>query len=651
MIVPENRAVAPVSSGPANTVLPHLGATPPRPTPNPTSSTPTAQATMPDTAGLEGKSRTLQGPSAADWARHRETIVGLYRQYPLKRSTEGPSGLVSAANGRLLFLVAVAGQGGRFNARMYDKRFREWHVFKNVNSDERARAARRAPGSAPLSPPRQEDGENFSKEDLRRTLRCARTIQQGGRPMASTSTPPTPVDARAATPPPQYRPPRRSISISDLIKPEDDPQGGAASSLPRQGGSSRTPFSPPSTPSITTGSSPRSSAESDQGQDDRTALVVSDSPGPGIAAYKEQLQHLFNAPPQSISPDSQTRTMGIITLKLREYYDWQLNNIPEGVLPDEYLGRRSPDESTRYWNTIKDAIYLVKISAGSASGSIEDLDDRPDRRAWSAFSEAGCLAAGAMATQPFDFLRNLFATLSPVNTSARPELRGILLRFLSSEAQSSLSSNHPITQICKELQQDEGCQEISQRSLQCMLDIFNTRLGRSRAITFKLLDSLATLLRRSGEYHAGLEIITELLNSSRPVFGPNSDQVRSVENELAHFYMLSGEPDLALSHCMSVITRPPTSAAASQDEPTFYQDGIAAHTMEDIAEIHQRRGDLEQCITWLERAASIALVVWGPKSIATSHLIDKMTSLQRQFGKDLLRSATLWEAAIVKKSV
>jgi hypothetical protein len=87
MIAPENRAVAPVWSGPANTVLPHPGATPPRPTSTPTS-TPNAQATMPDSTGLEGKSRTLQGPSAADWARHRETIVGLYRQYPLKRVSE-----------------------------------------------------------------------------------------------------------------------------------------------------------------------------------------------------------------------------------------------------------------------------------------------------------------------------------------------------------------------------------------------------------------------------------------------------------------------------------------------------------------------------------------------------------------------------------
>jgi hypothetical protein len=43
---------------------------------------------MPDSAALEGKSRTLQGPSAKEWAAHRETIVDLYRQYPLKRVSE-----------------------------------------------------------------------------------------------------------------------------------------------------------------------------------------------------------------------------------------------------------------------------------------------------------------------------------------------------------------------------------------------------------------------------------------------------------------------------------------------------------------------------------------------------------------------------------
>ena len=34
------------------------------------------------------KSRTLQGPSAKEWASHRDTIIELYRQYPLKRVSE-----------------------------------------------------------------------------------------------------------------------------------------------------------------------------------------------------------------------------------------------------------------------------------------------------------------------------------------------------------------------------------------------------------------------------------------------------------------------------------------------------------------------------------------------------------------------------------
>ncbi|KAK4156347.1 hypothetical protein C8A00DRAFT_12697 [Chaetomidium leptoderma] len=647
MIEPENRAVAPVWSGPSSTVLPRLPSvstesTPRTPAPTPTPNSPAMPDSSAVSAAMEGKSRTLQGPSAKDWERHRETIVGLYRQYPLKRPQLGAP-LLSSSIMTLIRLTDFPD-----SKRMYDKRFREWNVFKNINSDERVRAVRRAQSS--VSPTEQRHRENsFSQEDLRRTIRCARTIQQGVRRTSAASPPPTPVETQSTPVPQPGRQARRSISISDLIKQEDDPQSITAPGFPSHGKFPQTPFSPVDTPASTPGLSPGSLDEPLREQNNCAALIVPGSPDPGLDTYKAQLQELFKGPPRAISADLQTRTMGTITLKLREYYDWQLDHIPQGILPDDYLGNRSSDQSTRYWNTIKHAIYLVKISAGS----VEDIDTRPDRRAWSAFSDSGTLAAGAMTTQPFDFLRNLFATLSPVNTSARPELRGILLQLLTSEAQTNLSSNHPITQICKELQNDQGCQEISQRSLQCMLDIFNSRLGRSRAITFKLLDSLATLLRRSGEYQAGLEIVTEMLKTSRPAFGPESDQARSVENELAHFYMLTDNSDAALGHCMSVVTRPPAppaSASASESldgEPTFYQDGIAAHAMEDIAEIHQRRGDLEQCITWLERAATIAMAVWGPKAIATSHLIDKMTNLQRQFGQDLLRSATLWEAAVV----
>lgn len=68
MLSSENRAVAPIAFS-----------TPP------TSSMPIPS---PDGAGPDGRPRTLQGPSAKEWASHRETIVSLYKQYPLKRVSE-----------------------------------------------------------------------------------------------------------------------------------------------------------------------------------------------------------------------------------------------------------------------------------------------------------------------------------------------------------------------------------------------------------------------------------------------------------------------------------------------------------------------------------------------------------------------------------
>ena len=38
--------------------------------------------------GQQQTTRTLQGPSAQDWARHRDIIVDLYRQYPLKKVSD-----------------------------------------------------------------------------------------------------------------------------------------------------------------------------------------------------------------------------------------------------------------------------------------------------------------------------------------------------------------------------------------------------------------------------------------------------------------------------------------------------------------------------------------------------------------------------------
>ena len=564
-------------------------------------------------------------------------------------------------------LITITDSPG--SKRMYDKRFREWNVFKNVNSDDKDRTVRRIHGVRRPSPPVPlPDGDTISRDDLRKTLRVAKSIPQAAdrssAPHPSPTPTPTPTPAPAPIPIPIVAEPsgsnlpssgtwRRGLGISDLIRDQSVVREEAATrhnlAVPGQQAEELSPQALSSSPDIGC-VTPATTTDSSREQSLTPPLSRSPpahSPLPNLSTFEAQIKTLAQTPPPHITADSRSRSLDIITRSLRDYYDWQLDQVPRGVLPDDYLGHRSSKESTQYWSTIKNGIYLVKISASS----MEDVEHRPDTRAWPAFAEAGRIASAAMTTHPFDFLRNVFATLSPANTSARPELRAILLQFLTSEARDTLSPNHPITVICQELQRDEDCQEVSRRGLQCMLDIFSSRLGRSRAVSFKLLDSLATLLRRNGEFDAAMDIVLELLRSCRQVFGPESDQVRMVENELAHFYMVADECDLALGHCMAVVQRPPPPGSAPDAPPpesAFYQDGIAAHGMEDIAEIYQRRGDVEATIAWLERAASIAMKIWGPKSIATGHIIDKMTSLQRRFGKGLLRSARLWEAAMVE---
>ncbi|KAK0723263.1 hypothetical protein B0T26DRAFT_705930 [Lasiosphaeria miniovina] len=597
MYAPENRAAVPNPNAPSR--LP-----------------PTI--VLPATAtGPERKSGTLQGPSAKQWAQHRDKIISLYRKHPLKRVSE----------------IMRREYGFSASKRMYDKRFREWNVFKNVNSDEKDRLVRIANFS--------DKDSRMGQAELRKTVQVTRKITQGLRRSPVVDTLLGPSSAQAVT---SYRHPAQqsqgALTTLNQLKEQDSTLLGLGI-LKTEASSPHSQFSSPELV-CTTPVSDMSSSD-DHLSIPSAARSASNSPAPSLGAYQLQIQTLAGSPPPPMTPDSKTRILDIITLSIRDYYDWQLQNIPEGVLPDDYLGLRVSEESTQYWGDIKNAIYMIKISVGST----EELEHRPDRRAWPVFARAGTLAASAMINQPFDFLRNVLATLSPANTSARPELRSILLKFLATEARNNLSPNHPITLICQELQKDEGCQEISRRALQCMLDVFNSRLGRSRAVTFKLLDSLATLLRRNGEFEAAMEIITELLNSCRQVFGHDSDQARAVENELAHFYMMTDECDRALDHCMAVVKRPQAPGIPVEAEPVFYQDSIAAHTMEDIAEIHQRQGDVERCITWLERAAAIALNIWGPKAIATGHIVDKVTSLQRQFGKDLLRSAMRWEAALV----
>ncbi|KAL2116283.1 hypothetical protein VTJ04DRAFT_8450 [Mycothermus thermophilus] len=88
--IPKNLAVAPAWLGSASTApfSSSISETSKKhsPTPGPIPTPAAHPIASPD--AIDGQSRTIQGPSAKEWERHRETIIKLYKQYPLKRVSE-----------------------------------------------------------------------------------------------------------------------------------------------------------------------------------------------------------------------------------------------------------------------------------------------------------------------------------------------------------------------------------------------------------------------------------------------------------------------------------------------------------------------------------------------------------------------------------
>ncbi|KAL2128613.1 hypothetical protein VTI74DRAFT_8929 [Chaetomium olivicolor] len=162
--MPVSENLAEIASGWSPTTSNVLSSTSTTPSPTPLFPSPFQAVPARASPDSDGESRTLEGPSASEWVRHRDTIIGLYKQHPLERVSE--------------FMKRCYGFSA--SKRMYDKRFREWNVFKNVNGNDRARATSRAQG-APSAAGHGDGINRFNQEGLHRTIRGTRTIQQGVR--------------------------------------------------------------------------------------------------------------------------------------------------------------------------------------------------------------------------------------------------------------------------------------------------------------------------------------------------------------------------------------------------------------------------------------------------------------------------------------
>lgn len=233
------------------------------------------------------------------------------------------------------------------------------------------------------------------------------------------------------------------------------------------------------------------------------------------------------------------------------------------------------------------------------------------------------MVADLLVQHPLAILRDVFATISPVNTRMCPEVRVQLLRYLAVMSKIKFGDAHPLTLICHHLQMDAGCRKISETALRLMLDVSQKNLGQGHLQVFQLKRTLIVLLRRDHELSTSESLSIALVRSSEQAFGQNHVQTRLAMSELVHIYNDQRWYGRAKNICEEVLRR------SRLDLGDNYPDSRCVYAMEDMAELCDSQGDTRQSEFWLRKAFSGALKVWG-KVPSTTHILDKLVCVLRK---------------------
>jgi hypothetical protein len=319
-----------------------------------------------------------------------------------------------------------------------------------------------------------------------------------------------------------------------------------------------------------------------------------------------------------LSVSANVCNLEVILQKTAAYYEWHFQTLSSTRNPQSLLSLPVKKESPSvclnalFWSKIKSAIYFLKKGSPELS--------------WPLLSQACAMVADLLVQHPIAFLRDVFATISPINTRICPAVRVQLLQYIAAMSNIKFGGAHPLTLICHHLQMDAGCRKTSETALSLMLNVFQESLGQGHLQVFQLKRTLIVLLRRDQEFSAAETLNIALVRSSERVFGQNHEQTRLAMSELVHIYNDQRSYHRAANICEEVLRR------SRLDLSHNYPDSRCVYAMEDMAELCDSQGDMFQSEFWLRKAFSGALKVWG-KGPSTTHILDKLRCVLTKNGQ------------------
>lgn len=489
---------------------------------------------------------------------------------------------------------------------MYDTRFRKWGISKIMKTSEKELLLQE------IAQRGSHDVSNISDKNMKKIIRHVQSKSKTGPALLDLK-----ADGRrlsqktlshegnegVSEPTPSRLPGDEYIHPSIL---ENDDCLGTAMLM-----------SPPTT--VESDDENRECSDFSMSRETSSCPILTPSSGHSIPATQQNSSSSPTPPFDLSSPAS--RNKDLVLHNVKTYYSSRLETLVKDPSMNNVMSIGSSIHSERFWSNVKNGIYLWKIKGVF-----------PDRnhRALLALNEANSLADLALQSEPMDFCREILATLSPANTSIFPPLRHHILSYLGHTARRLFGEIHPIAQLCLALREDQSGSDVSQSALMVMYDIFNDQFGPSHQASHKIMDTMITLMRRSGELEAGEELSKTSLELAKVDFGEHSNQARMAAIERAHILTKLEDHGRALSLRLGVVERPlrfqDTVGASLDSEVQYHHDKISAHTMEDLAEYFVRFGNVQEGIVWLSRAKSIADDIWGD-NIATGHIADKLDNL------------------------
>lgn len=256
-----------------------------------------------------------------------------------------------------------------------------------------------------------------------------------------------------------------------------------------------------------------------------------------------------------------------------------------------------------FWSTVKQAIHLFRTSCHA--------------RAWPTLDCAYNMAGDALRFPDISsFVHEALATLSPTNTKESPLIRLQLLRYLANLSSISIGECHPITTILEQLCLDDiHKRDVSERCLEYVAHLASAddgEYGHCLALNAQL--SISRLLRKDNDHDAALRIAQAVHTKAVAAFGNGSKPVVKALRQQVHVLIDAEDYTGALEKCLSVVSL------------TGFDTSDAIYTMEDLAHIYGKLGNMEARRQWLNRAAVSAQCLWGD-AVATAHITDKILGI------------------------